>query len=156
GYTESYSYDDVGGLLRLAHLYAGSSSGFARDFTPVGGSNRLSTMTTGGTTYNYTYDPCGNLLTESTSRHHEWDHANRLATFRTHPAGSMAEPSVYAQYRYDSAGQRVLKVRRNQGGALAVTIYLGNLFERLVLTSPTGSRTTHDTVHVVDAASRVA
>jgi RHS repeat-associated protein len=156
-YTESYDYTDAGGLLHLAHLVATApSSGFARDFVPVPGSNQLAVMTTGGATYDYHYDQCGNLLTEAGSRHHEWDHANRLATFRTQPAGSSAEPSVYAQYRYDAAGQRVVKVRRDQGGALAVTVYIGDLFERLVLMSATGTQTVHDTVHVVDSARRVA
>jgi RHS repeat-associated protein len=155
-YTESYDYTDAGGLFHLLHLVAAPSSGFARDFTPVPGGNHLASMTTGGTTYEYHYDPCGNLLTEAGSRHHEWDHANRMVTFRTQPAGSGAEPSVYAQYRYDAAGQRVVKLRRDQGGGLAVTVHIGDLFERLVLTSATGAQTVHDTVHVVDSARRIA
>ena len=44
---------------------------------------------------------------------------------------------------------------RKHGGQLAVTTYIDGLFERLTLTSASGS-TSHDCVHVVDGASRVA
>ncbi|MDQ1644615.1 MAG: hypothetical protein QOJ50_799, partial [Cryptosporangiaceae bacterium] len=153
-YSESYSYDDAGGLLQIAHT--GLTGGYTRDLIPAPGSNRLATLDTAGISYAYTYDPAGNLSTETASRHHEWDHANRLATFRSQPLGSAAEPSVYAQYRYDASGQRVVKARRNQGGALAVTVYIGDLFERLVVTSASGAQTTHDTVHVSDMGARIA
>jgi hypothetical protein len=38
-----------------------------------------------------------------------------------------------------------VKLRRNQGGGLAVIVYIGDLFERLVLTPVGGATTTHDT-----------
>ena len=94
------------------------------------------------------------MISETTSRLFEWDHANRLATFRVQ-AGS-AEPSIYAQYRYDTSGTRVVKLVRNQNGPNTVTIYVGGIFERILRTTKTGTTTTHDRLHVVDVTNRVA
>ena len=62
---------------------------------------------------------------------------------------------VYAEYRYDTAGQRVLKIVRKHGNRLAVTTYIGGVFERLTLTSASGT-SSHDTLHILDGATRVA
>jgi RHS repeat-associated protein len=150
-YAESYTYDDAGSLVQLAHQAA--AGGFTRAYLVQAASNQLTGMKTGQTTYQYAYDACGNVLTEATNRLFEWNHASQLATFRNQTPSS--EPTVYAQYRYDAAGQRVIKIVRKHGGQLTVTIYIGGLFERLVLTSATGS-SDHDTIHVLDAAKRVA
>lgn len=150
-YTENYIYDDVGSLLKLAH-HAGTG-GFTRTYQIPPGGNQATGMTIGTTTYKYGYDACGNMLSETTSRFFEWNHANQLATFRNQTP--KAEPTLYAEYRYDTAGQRVLKVVRKHGGQLAVTTYVGGLFERLTLTSATGA-SIHDTLHILEAAARVA
>ena len=71
-------------------------------------------MTVGARPYSYAYDTNGNLRAETTSRHFDVDHADRMAVFRTQTDG--AEPSVYAQYLYDASGQRVKKLVRKQGG----------------------------------------
>jgi RHS repeat-associated protein len=150
-YTETYTYDEVGGLLKLAHHAA--TGGFARTFEIAPGGNQAVTMTTGSTAYRYTFDNCGNMTSETTSRLFEWNHANQLATFRNQTP--RAEPSLYAEYRYDAAGQRVLKMVRKRRGQLAVTIYIDGLFERLTLTSAS-TTTSHDTLHVLDGVTRVA
>jgi RHS repeat-associated protein len=150
-YTESYTYDDVGGLLTLAH--SARTGGFTRRYDVSAASNQVASMTTGATTYPYAYDSCGDMTSETTSRLFEWDHANRLATFRNQTPD--AEPTVYTEYRYDAGGRRVLKLVRKHGGQPAVTAYIDGLFERLTLTS-TGSTTQHDTLHVLDSAARVA
>jgi len=103
--------------------------------------------------YTYSYDGCGNTLSETSSRLFEWDHTNRLATFRTQTSG--ADPSLYAQYRCDGAGRRVVKVVRNQGGQVAATVYIDGLFERLTLTRP-ASISAHDALHVLDGETRIA
>jgi len=156
GYTESYLYDAVGNLLNLNHQATTSIPGgsYVRTFNQDPAGNRLQSLTSGASSYSYTYDACGNLTSETTSHLFEWDHANRLATYRTQPTPS-TEPSIYTQYRYDSGGQRVLKVTRNQGGALRVTAYIDGLFERLILTSA-GTSTEHDTLHVLETKTRVA
>jgi RHS repeat-associated protein len=74
-------------------------------------SNRLESVNVHGNDFSYAYDLCGNLISETTSRHFEWDHANQMTTFRTQAVG--AEPSIYAQYRYDAGGTRVVKIVRN-------------------------------------------
>ena len=146
-YTETYTYDDVGGLLKLAHQ--AGTGGFVRRYDITPDSDQTAAMTRGNKTYQYAYDSCGNIISETTSRLFEWNHANQLGTFRNQTP--RAEPSLYAEYRYDTAGQRVLKIVRKHGGHLVVTIYIDGLFERLSLTN-----TSHDTLHILDGASRVA
>jgi RHS repeat-associated protein len=150
-YTEQYTYDEAGGLLRLAHHWG--TGRYARNYHVPAAADQLSAMIAGATSYSYTFDSRGNTLSETTSRHFEWNHAGYLATFRTQAAS--AGPSLFAEYRYDITGQRVLKIVRKQGGHLAVTTYIGGLFERLTLTSVNGN-TQHDTLHVLDGTSRVA
>jgi RHS repeat-associated protein len=150
-YTETYCYDDVGSLLTLAHQ--AGAGGFTRTFDVPAAGNQASAMSIGATTYRYAYDPCGNMLSETTSRLFEWNHANQLATFRHQTPHS--EPTLYAQYRYDIAGQRVLKIVRKHGNRLAVTTYIGGVFERLTLTSAAGT-SSHDELHILDGATRVA
>jgi RHS repeat-associated protein len=66
-----------------------------------------------------------------------------------------SEPTLYTQYRYDTAGQRVLKIVRKHGDQLAVTTYIGGVFERLTLTSAAGT-SSYDELHILDGATRVA
>jgi RHS repeat-associated protein len=143
-YAEAYAYDDVGNTLSLTHTGAAT-----RVYTLTPGGNRLASMTWGKTTYGYTYDACGNQLTETASRHFTWDHADRLTAF----ANSVNLTNVY---RCDAGGARVIKLRRNQGGGTALTIYIGDLFERLIITTPGGKAATCDTLHVMDEVHRIA
>ena len=154
GYTETYGYDEVDNLTGLGHSATAPDGNYTRSFALTPASNQLRQVTVLGNSYDYSYDACGNLLTETTSRLFEWDHADRLTTYRTQAAAT-AEPSVYVQYRYDAAGQRVLKVTRNQGGDLNVAVYIDDLFERLSLTSA-GTTTAYDTLLVNDNNSSVA
>jgi RHS repeat-associated protein len=149
-YSETYTYDAADNLRTLTHQ---ASTGYTRTYALAAGSDRLAILTVGTAVFPYSYDPAGNLLIEATTRRFEWDHANRCSTYRTQTDG--ADPSLYAQYRYDAAGQRTCKIVRNQGGQLAVTLYISGLFERLTLTDSTRN-TVHDSIHVLDAKSRVA
>jgi RHS repeat-associated protein len=150
-YTESYGYDQVGNLLNLTH-HAGTG-GYVREYDLPPGGNGISALVIGSTSYRYSYDGGGNTTSETTSRLFEWDHANQLATFRIQTPN--AEPSVYAEYRYDGSGQRVLKIVRKQGGQTTVTTYVDTLFERLTLSTPSGT-SSHDTLHILDGATRIA
>ncbi|MGL5861374.1 MAG: SpvB/TcaC N-terminal domain-containing protein [Phycicoccus sp.] len=150
-YAESYTYDPMGNLLRLGHD-SGTGGGFVRDFEVDADSNRLTRMTAGGSPFDYGFDANGNLISETTSRHFGWDHADRMATFATQPAG--AEPSVHAHYLYDAAGERVKKLVRKQGGAIEVTHYLGG-FEHHRWSGPGGTGE-NNTIHVMDDQSRIA
>lgn len=155
-YAESYQYDAVGNLLTLQHQAPGGD--FTRHYAlspgtgPADG-NRLHRLSVGQTDVDYAYDAAGNLLDETTSRHFEWDHADRLRTYRTQTAG--AEPSVFARYLYGADGRRVQKLVRRQGGGYDVTIYVGGVFEHH--RSVQGATVLeNDTLHVMDAESRLA
>ena len=152
--TETYEYDLVGSLLSLAHTTDAAAAGaYTRTYTVPAESNRLASLGSGNLTVAYTYDGCGNLLTEATNRFHEWDAVDRPATFRDQ-AGT-ARPSVYAQYRYDAAGMRVLKVVRRSAGPDLVTVSVGG-FERILRGAVGASMVAHDEVHLTDAGTRLA
>lgn len=150
-YVERYEYDHDGNLIRLEHQSGGN--GFTRQLALVSGGNRLATVTVGATVVAYAYDACGNLVREATSRHFEWDYADRMRVFRTQVEGS--EPSVHAHYLYDAAGQRVEKLVRKQGGRVEVTVYVDGLFEHHRLVTAGGTQE-NNTLHVMDDEQRIA
>ena len=151
-YRETYSHDAAGNLTRLRR--AGTGAGTVRRFGLVGGTNRLGTLASGAQTITYAYDPAGHLTGEGEARHFGWDHAGRMAVFRTQTGA--AEPSVYAHYLYDAGGRRIRKLVRRQGGAISASTYLGNAFEHHRWTEPGGSAGSNNQLHVLDAEQRVA
>lgn len=155
-YAERYRYDAMGNMLRLEHR--NGTGGFAREFTletvnnrPV--NNRLRFMEIGDTDYDYTFDANGNMQSETTSRHFEWNHSDQMTVFRTQTDG--AEPSVHAHYLYDTAGQRVKKLVRKQGGQVEVTHYIDGVFEHHRWANGTQAGENNH-VHVMDDMQRVA
>ncbi len=150
-YTETYEYDPLGNILQFQHS-AGAGS-FTRSFSLVDGSNRLQTVTIGATNYAYRYDTNGNMIGETSSRHFEWDHSDRMKVFRTQTEG--AEPSLHAHYLYDAGGQRVKKLLRRQGGVVEVTIYIDGIFEHHRLVNGAGT-VENNTLHVMDDQQRIA
>ena len=155
-YTESYLHDVAGNLLTLQHQATGGA--YTRQYSLVPGTgpadgNRLYRFSVGQIEVDYLHDAAGNLLREATSRHFEWDDSDRLRVYRTQTTG--AEPSVYARYLYDAAGQRVKKLVRQQGGGYEATTYVDGLFEHH--RSVQGSTAQeNNTLHVMDDSSRVA
>jgi hypothetical protein len=147
-YVESYTYDPVGNLATLAH-----STGPTRTFSLVTGTNRLSSVTVGASAYGYGYDANGNMGQEASSRHFEWDHSDRMRVYRTHT--DQAEPTVHAHYLYGGGGQRVKKLVRKQGGQIEVTVYVDGLLEYQLINRD-GTTQDNNTVHVMDATSRIA
>jgi RHS repeat-associated protein len=147
-YAEFYTYDAVGNLSQLRH-----STGATRTFALVAGTNRLQSLTVGATNFDYLYDANGNLVQETSSRHFEWDHSDRMRVYRTQTTD--AEPSVYAHYLYDVGGQRVKKLVRKQGGSVEVTVYVDGLFEDQ-RTVHGGAASENNTLHVMDARGRIA
>jgi RHS repeat-associated protein len=156
-YTEIYQYDLSGNMVTWAHSQVaagGAVSTTNRQFSLAAGTNRLSSVTFGADPpYAYLYDACGNLTQENTERHCEWDHSDRMRVYRNQTTG--AEPTVYSQYAYDSGGDRVVKVVRNSGGQIEVTVYIDGLFEYQRLEKP-AQTWENNTVHVMDNRSRVA
>lgn len=149
-YTETYTYDSMGSMLTLQHQ--NSTGGYVRNFTVDSASNRLQSLKVGQTTYAYSFDVNGNMASETTSRHFEWNHADQMKAFRTQTDG--AEPSVYAHYLYDSSGQRVKKLVRNQGGQAEATHYIDVVFEHHRWGGSTPDE--NNTIHVMDDKQRVA
>ena len=141
----------MGNMLRLEHR--NDISGFTREFTVETANNRLRRTRIGETDYNYSFDAGGNMRSETTSRHFEWNHSDQMKAFRTQTDG--AEPSIYAHYLYDAAGQRAKKLVRKQGGQIEVTHYVDGMFEHHRWASGTQGGENNQ-VHVMDDMQRVA
>jgi RHS repeat-associated protein len=150
-YTERYTYDSMGNMLRLEHR--NEPGGFTRAFSVDAANNRLRRMQVGQSNYDYAFDANGNMRSESTSRHFEWNHSDRMKTFRTQTGG--AEPSVHAHYLYDAAGHRVKKLVRKQGGQVEVTHYIDGAFEHHRWGGVTQAGENNH-VHVMDDKQRIA
>jgi RHS repeat-associated protein len=146
-YIERYAYDTAGNTLRLEHR--DDTGGFARAFVVEAGNNRVRRVDIGELEVDYTFDENGNMRSETTSRHLEWDHLDQLKTFRTQTDG--AEPSVHAHYLYDAGGTRVKKLVRKQGGDIEVTHYVDGVIEHHRWRTGQSSH-----LHVADGAQRVA
>jgi RHS repeat-associated protein len=150
-YTEWYRHDKMGNVLRLEHN--NHTGGFVREFTVETANNRLQSMQIGQTRLAHTFDANGNMQSETTSRHFEWNYADQMKVFRTQTNG--AEPSIYAHYLYDAAGQRVKKLVRQQGGQIEVTHSIDGVFEHHRWSSG-GQAGENNHVHVLDDKHRVA
>ncbi len=81
-YTEAYTYDRVGNLLRLDHR--NGPGGFTREFALEPGSNRLRSVRVGSDEFACTFDASGNMRSETGSRHFDWSHGDQLIGIR-HP-----------------------------------------------------------------------
>ncbi|MEZ4458723.1 MAG: RHS repeat-associated core domain-containing protein [bacterium] len=121
-FNETYSYDKTSGLLSLSHTSSEGTSGYTRSYSFVSGTNRLASMTVGGTTYNYVYGPTGCMTKENTERHYVWDAARRLSLFKVQVSGSAA--TKIGQYLYDAGGERQVKIK-STAGRHEITYYLG-------------------------------
>jgi RHS repeat-associated protein len=150
-YGENYQYDAVDNLTWLKHIANGS--GFTRDYSLADGTNRIARMSIGATVYDYTYDAAGRLTDETSSRHFEWDHKDRMHVYRAQTWGS--EPSIFAQYFYDPSGERVKKVVRHQGGSGETTRYVDGAFEHYRVAIGAGIEE-NNVLHVMDGPLRIA
>lgn len=178
-YTETYDYDAVGNMTTLSHR---NGHAWARRFgmdglTPAAWDEewrrRLADWNAGivwddprgnqlthvgddqpDIPQTHFFDANGNLIRETTSRHFEWDHSDRMRVFRTQPEN--AEPSVHAHYLYDASGQRVKKlVRKQNGQPVEVTTYIDGVFEHHRVTEA-GVTQENNSLHVMDDKQRIA
>lgn len=150
-YTETYQYNAIGAMTELKHESGHGT--YKREHAMAAADNRLHLLKVGGTTYTYSYDAVGNLLSENTSRHLTWDHSDRLTGYRNQTAG--AEPSVFALYRHAWNGDRVVKWVRRNGGALDITVSIDGVYEHRRVVRP-GSVTENSTLRVSDGDRSVA
>ncbi|HRO76672.1 MAG TPA: RHS repeat-associated core domain-containing protein, partial [Crocinitomicaceae bacterium] len=145
-YTQHYSYDRLGNIQKLQHI---GNNNFTRNFNYINTNNQLQSIDIGMANYAFSYDECGNQLSETTSRHFEWDFGNRLRSFYVQAGTS--EPTQYAQYLYDASGTRVKKLVRTQGGDYTSTVYIDDMFEY-----KTDGSDEQNLLHIMDDQSRIA
>src|SRR5262249_43934415 len=168
-YVETYSYDPAGNMMKLSHNGAGlpwtrnyGMSGFTpeewrdnvQDFMTGGtpdwgnGGNRLTNFGAASNAVTHQFDSNGNMTREFSNRVFDWDHSDRLRSFRE--LDGAGNPSKAARYLYDSSGQRVMK-RVWIDGRVEVTIYVDGLFEHRF-----SGTEANNTIHVMDNQSRIA
>ena len=151
-YTETYTYDELGGLAQLTHNY-GPTSQWVRNYMTEVGSNRMTGLAVGANTYTYAYDSGGNLTQENTERHFEWDFAGHMRAFRNQVLGSAA--TIFAHYGYDGGGQRVQKVV-TKGQKTTRTVYIDGIFEHQQVIENDAVTVENQTLHLMDDTRRVA
>jgi RHS repeat-associated protein len=165
-YTESYSYDPSGNMLELDYDVsrpAGPVRLWARRFGMGNlapnqwrnaSTNRLTSLTVDGTTYNYAFDDNGNLRQENLDTFHTWDHADRMIAYRVQAGPT---PSVEARYLYGADGTRVKKWVRTNGAQPASSVYIDEVFEYhtwLESGDPTSKQNNY--LHVMNDKKRIA
>jgi hypothetical protein len=162
GYARNYKYDRLGNMLQVSHN-GGPGNTWTRyfndfDMAPAGAygaGNLLTKVKYGATAVTSSYDANGNLTTEGSTRHFEWDGADQLRFFWEGTSGST--PTQAAVYVY-AGGERVKKVVWKANGADAVvSTYVDGGFEhRYKLAAGGGRSEEHHELHVMDGRSRVA
>jgi len=150
-YTERYQYDAVGNMGQLKHQINGG--GFVRIFSLNAGTDQLDILQIGANIFKYKYDSNGNLIQENASRFFEWDHSDRLRSFRIQAGNS--EPSIYTHYLYDAAGQLVKRITRKSGMTVNCTVYINDLFEYHQEQSG-GITLSNNILHIMDNEKRIA
>jgi len=153
-YTRKYQYDKMGNVLQVKQQ---GSNGFTRKFGYITDVNTLEKISDNSDVLieDFTYDECGNQLTAGVSRHYIWTAANRLLVYKNQTGSS--DPTIFAQYDYDGAGNRTSKlVRTGTAGnpVYARTIYIDGIFEYHILEN--GTTYEKNYVHVMDDQSRIA
>jgi RHS repeat-associated protein len=121
-YTQEYTYDPVGNITATVHRAGGT--GWNRSYKYPTASNRVESTVAGGLTEAYEYDGHGNIIKMPHLTKMEWDWKDQLsATARQRVAEGEPETTYY---RYDGAGQRVVKATYSEAGAIvARRVYLG-------------------------------
>jgi RHS repeat-associated protein len=121
-YTEYFTYDEVGNILKLRHAGDNSSSpGWTRTYSyaeksAMGGqaSNRLSSTTVGSTTESYGYDGpagiVGNMTRMPQLQLVDWTSLDQIRATARQRVGSDGATPETTYYVYDSNGERVRKV----------------------------------------------
>lgn len=153
-YAETYEYDAVGNLLKMAHAARDGSWARRYAYDEQGHGNRLSSTTVGETADRYAYDTHGNTMTMPHLALMRWDFRDQLQASARQVQGRGSPETTY--YVYDAAGLRVRKVtERASGGRKAERIYLGS-FELYREYEADEVSLERATLHVMDDKQRVA
>ena len=150
-YTQRYVYDVVGNILRMQHAADGGD--WTRRYVYEEDGNRL--LANSGPedaadqhSHTYGYDVHGNMTSMPHLSEVQWDFADRMQSADLGGGGT-------AYFVYDAGGERVRKVRVNEGGGRSFErIYVGG-FE--VYRERVGGtvRLERESVHVGDDAGRM-
>ncbi len=150
-YTQRYVYDVVGNILRMQHAADGGD--WTRRYVYAEDGNRL--LANSGPedagdqhSHTYGYDVHGNMTSMRHLSEVQWDFADRMQSADLGGGGT-------AYFVYDAAGERVRKVRVNEGGGRSFErIYVGG-FE--VYRERVGGtvRLERESVHVGDDVGRM-
>lgn len=143
-YTQSYAYDAVGNILTLSH--SATLGSYTRSYEYDPGSNRLLKTTVGSDNYHYDYDVFGNMTAMPHLAVMDWNVINELSY--------SSNGSQETSYQY-SDGQRIRKYADN-GNVREERIYLGSYEIYRTFDSNSSLTLERTTVHVADAAGRLA
>ncbi|MEO3780966.1 SpvB/TcaC N-terminal domain-containing protein [Micromonospora sp. B11E3] len=123
-YTESYTYDSVGNILRMAH--ASPTLSWTRGYAYTPGTNRLAAHQRPGDpdagpySATFEHDAAGNTTRTPHLDSLSWDHRGRMAGTDLGGGGTVT-------YHHDGGGNRVRKIWQRNGGLREERIYLGDL-----------------------------
>jgi len=158
-YTENYSYDAVGNILKVVHQAANGNwtRTYAYDephATPT--NNRLTSTMVGTLKEPYAYDADGNMTQMLNLPQMSWDFKDQLASTQQQVVNT--DPGEMTCYVYDASGLRARKVTQSSNGTTTkARIYLGG-YEIYREYASDGNTVTleRQTLHVVDDKRRVA
>jgi len=152
-WIETYLHDEVGNLTQVQHTAAGGD--WTRQYQySAAGNHLLATSAPGDAiggpfTHQYVYDAHGNMSAMPHLATIDWDHADRMQHADLGGGGDV-------WFVYDSAGNRVRKVRVNQSGSQTEErIYLGGV--ELYRERQNGTlQRERETLHIVDDTGRIS
>jgi len=151
-WVETYLHDEVGNLTQVQHTAAGGD--WTREYQYAAAGNRLLATSAPGDalggpfTHQYVYDPHGNMSAMPHLAAIDWDHADRMQHADLGGGGDV-------WFVYDSAGNRVRKIRVNQTGSQTEErIYLGGV--ELYRERQDGTlQRERETLHIADDSGRI-
>ena len=153
-YTRQYTYDKLGNVIQMQQIGANA---FTRKYIYNPGGNSLQKITTGNDALveDYTYDNAGNQLTAGNTRNYSWSASGKLVAYYNQASG--ADPTIYAQYDYDSSGRRISKFVRTGTSINPIyerVIYIDGIFEYHVRDN--GGTIEKNYIHIMDSSSCIA
>lgn len=162
-YTETWLYDAIGNIAEWKHSGSTSAQNWKRLYHyDQPGRNELSRteIAATGSITNYHHDSAGNIRkfggylsgTDWNSDHGHLTDSNWNVDDQ--PERMVLNGNVTAAYRYDAAGERLLK-RVEKGGVTEIRLYLGGyeVFRKFSGGSTLTKR--QDSLHVMDGESRI-
>ncbi|TFG40391.1 MAG: RHS repeat-associated core domain-containing protein, partial [Candidatus Aminicenantes bacterium] len=160
-YFEFYTYDEVGNILLFDHKAVNGNwirtYKYNEDSLIETGrkSNRLSSTTVSGATASYRYDEHGNITRmPHFANHADPDQPNMHWDFEDQLQMVDKGGGCKAYYVYDAAGQRVRKVKEQNGTPIEERIYLGGL--EVYHKYSGGDVLERETLHIIDDKQRIA